>query len=156
VVVVWECSRVKEALLGEVVHERSKGTTLLQGKQGALLLIARGGLREHYYVQEWCCKQSETMGGVGLQEEQSEATKRMVLWEKGCWNKFARALSFLFLRSCKSSPYFYFLTKLQKKTTTNNRCHLFFLTIIHKKMTTTMSIVIIFCFFFLLCSKRRW
>jgi len=24
------------------------------------------------------------MGGVGLQEEQSEATKRMVLQEKGC------------------------------------------------------------------------
>jgi hypothetical protein len=40
------------------------------------LPVARGGVGEYYHVQEWCCEQSETMGGVGLREEQSEATKK--------------------------------------------------------------------------------
>lgn len=52
------------------------------GEQGVLLLVARGGVGEHYYVQKCYYEQSEVMKGMGLREEQSEVTKRMLLWEK--------------------------------------------------------------------------
>jgi hypothetical protein len=49
------------------------------GEQGVLLLVARGGVGEHYYVQKCYYEQSEVMKGMGLREEQSEVTKRMLL-----------------------------------------------------------------------------
>jgi hypothetical protein len=54
------------------------------GSKEHCCLLLGGGIGEHYYVRECCCEQSEAMGGVGLREEQSKATKRMALQEKHC------------------------------------------------------------------------